>query len=70
MTGEEIVRQARNASKGFQLKSRKFSGAMTAELMREFWRTREFLRPHEMFSSGEYHWKLILLFRTVDRSRL
>jgi hypothetical protein len=34
MTGEEIVRQARNASKGFQLKSRKFSGAMTAELMK------------------------------------
>ena len=34
MTGEEIVKQARNASKGFQLKSRKFSGAMTAELMK------------------------------------
>lgn len=34
MTGEEIVRQARNASKGFQLTSRKFAGAMTAELMK------------------------------------
>lgn len=34
MTGEEIVRQARNASKGFQLTSRKFSGAMTAELLK------------------------------------
>jgi hypothetical protein len=34
MTGEEIVRQARNASKGFQLRSSKFSGAMTAELMK------------------------------------
>jgi hypothetical protein len=37
MTGKEIVRQARNASKDFQLtsgKSRKFSGAMTAELMK------------------------------------
>jgi hypothetical protein len=35
MTGEEIVRQSRNASKGFELKSRKFSGAMTAELMKK-----------------------------------
>ena len=37
MTGEEIVRQARKASRDFQLtsgKSRKFSGAMTAELMK------------------------------------
>ena len=34
MTGEEVVRQARNASKGFQLISRKFSGAMTAELIK------------------------------------
>jgi hypothetical protein len=35
MTGEEIVKEARNASKGFGLKSRKFSGAMAAELMRK-----------------------------------
>ncbi len=34
MTGEEIVRQARSASKSFQSTSRKFSGAMTAELMK------------------------------------
>jgi hypothetical protein len=34
MTGEEIVRQAREANKDFQLTSRKFSGAMTAELMK------------------------------------
>jgi hypothetical protein len=34
MTGEEIVRQARSASKRFQMKSRKFSGAMTVELMK------------------------------------
>lgn len=35
MTGEEIVRQARDAGKGFQLKSRKFAGAVTAELMKK-----------------------------------
>jgi len=35
MTGEEIVRQARNASKGFQLKCKKFSGAMAAELIKK-----------------------------------
>jgi hypothetical protein len=35
MTGEEIVRQARSASKDFQLTSRKFSGAMTAELVKK-----------------------------------
>jgi hypothetical protein len=34
MTGEEIVRQARSASKALKLTSRKFSGAMTAELMK------------------------------------
>lgn len=34
MTGEEIVRQARNASEDFKLVSRKFSGAMTVELMK------------------------------------
>jgi|SRR5271157_487256 len=34
MTGEEIVRQARNASKDFQLTSRKFSGAMAVELLK------------------------------------
>jgi hypothetical protein len=34
MTGEEIVRQARSASKGFQLKCKKFSGAVTAEVMK------------------------------------
>jgi hypothetical protein len=35
MTGEEIVRQARNASKGFQLKCTKVSGAMAAELIKK-----------------------------------
>jgi hypothetical protein len=35
MTGEEIVRQARNANRGFQLKCRKFAGAMAAELMKK-----------------------------------
>lgn len=35
MTGEEIVRQARNASKDFRLKCRKFLGAVTTELMRK-----------------------------------
>ncbi len=34
MTAEEIVRQARHASEGFQLTCRKFAGAMTAELMK------------------------------------
>jgi len=36
MTGEEIVRQVRNASEGFQLTCRKFAGAVTAELMKKF----------------------------------
>jgi hypothetical protein len=34
MTGEEIVRQVRNASEGFQAKCRKFSGAVTVEIMK------------------------------------
>lgn|ERR1700735_1632495 len=34
MTGEEIARKARSASEGFQVKSSKFAGAMTAELMK------------------------------------
>lgn len=36
MTGEEIVRQVRDASEGFQVTCRKFAGAVTAELMRKF----------------------------------
>jgi hypothetical protein len=36
MTGEEIVRQVRDASDGFQVTSRKFAGAVTAELMKTF----------------------------------
>ncbi len=35
MTGEEIVRQIRDAIKGFQLTSRKFAQVMTAELMKK-----------------------------------
>jgi len=34
MTGEELVREARMASKGFQSKCRKFSGAVAAELLK------------------------------------
>jgi|HubBroStandDraft_4_1064222.scaffolds.fasta_scaffold26582_6 hypothetical protein len=36
MTGEEIVRQVRDASEGFQVTCRKFAGAVTAELMKTF----------------------------------
>jgi hypothetical protein len=35
MTGEEIARQARSASEDFELTCRKFSGAMTTELMKK-----------------------------------
>lgn len=35
MTGEEIVRQARTASKGFQVTCKKFSGAVTTEIIKK-----------------------------------
>ncbi len=36
MTGEEIVRQVRNASDAFEPTCRKFAGAVTTELMKKF----------------------------------